>query len=137
MKQGNKRGTIVFATAGPNTRTTQLFINLKDNAPARRHGLCGLSATVTEGMEVVDQIYSGYGEGRIRAAGPTRPHHEGRQAYLDKNFPQLDSIKSAVIIFPERPAAPPAKKAAPRHQDRRSGSPPRSRDPAPAPAKKQ
>jgi peptidyl-prolyl cis-trans isomerase A (cyclophilin A) len=93
-KQSNKRGYLTFATAGPNTRTTQIFISLKDNAFLDSMGFSPFG-NVTEGMEVVDKLYSGYGDpprgpdqGRIAAEG---------KAYLDKNFPMLDSIKSAKI----------------------------------------
>jgi peptidyl-prolyl cis-trans isomerase A (cyclophilin A) len=119
VKQGNKRGTLVFATAGPNTRTTQLFINLKDNTSSLDGQGFAAFGTVTEGMDtVVDKLYSGYGEGGdMGGRGPTqgRLAAEGKP-YLDKGFPLLDSIKSATVIFPEGPPAPPpapAKKAAP------------------------
>ena len=119
VKQGNKRGTLVFATGGPNTRTTQLFINLKDNTASLDGQGFAAFGTVTEGMDtVVDKLFSGYGEGAdMGGKGPTqgRLAKEGKP-YLDKNFPQLDSIKSATVIFPEGPPAPPApavKKAAP------------------------
>ncbi|HYW46053.1 MAG TPA: peptidylprolyl isomerase [Bryobacteraceae bacterium] len=105
VTQSNKKGTLVFATAGPKTRTTQLFININDNAGLDPQGFAPFG-TVTEGMDVVAGLYKDYGErpdqGAITAQG---------KAYLDKNFPKLDSIKSATVIFPE--AAPPAKKAAP------------------------
>jgi peptidyl-prolyl cis-trans isomerase A (cyclophilin A) len=94
VKQSNKRGYLTFATAGPNTRTTQLFINLKDNAFLDPMGFAPFGE-VTSGMEVVDKLYTGYGDaprgpnqGRITAEG---------KAYLDKDFPMLDSIKSAKI----------------------------------------
>ncbi|HUB34558.1 MAG TPA: peptidylprolyl isomerase [Bryobacteraceae bacterium] len=106
VKQHNTRGTVVFATAGPNTRTTQLFINLHDNTSSLDSQGFAPFGTVTEGMEIVDGLYAGYGErpdqGMITDQGA---------AYLNKNFPKLDRITSATIIFPE-PAAP-AKKAAP------------------------
>jgi peptidyl-prolyl cis-trans isomerase A (cyclophilin A) len=99
----NKRGTLVFATAGPNTRTTQLFINFGDNAGLDRQGFAPFG-TVTEGMDVVDKIYPGYGE----RPDQQRITEEGK-AYLDKNFPMLDSIKAAKIL-PAEPAAAPADK---------------------------
>lgn len=100
VKQTNSRGGVTFATAGPNTRTTQLFLNLVDNARLDTMGFAPIG-TVVEGMDVVDKIYSGYGE----TPDQSRITNEGK-AYLDKAFPQLDSIRTAVIVTP---AAPPAK----------------------------
>jgi peptidyl-prolyl cis-trans isomerase A (cyclophilin A) len=101
VKQSNKRGMITFATAGPNTRTTQLFINYADNAPLDGQGFAPFGQVV-EGMDVVDKIYSGYGEqpnqGRLQTEG---------KAYTDKSFPMLDKIVSATIIPAAPPAAPP------------------------------
>jgi peptidyl-prolyl cis-trans isomerase A (cyclophilin A) len=92
VKQSNKRGMITFATAGPNTRTTQLFINYSDNAPLDPQGFAPFGQVV-EGMDVVDKIYSGYGEqpnqGRLQSEG---------KAYTDKSFPMLDKIVSATIV---------------------------------------
>src|SRR4051812_32044824 len=62
VKQSNKRGYITFATAGPNTRTTQVFINFADNAPLDRQGFAPFGQ-VTTGMDVVDKLYAGYWEG--------------------------------------------------------------------------
>ena len=91
-KNSNSTGTIVFATAGPNTRTTQLFINLNDNAGLDAQGFTPFGR-VSSGMNVVTKLYSGYGEnpdqGRIRSEG---------KAYLDKSFPKLDTIKSTTIV---------------------------------------
>jgi len=97
VKQSNKRGFVTFATAGPNTRTTQLFINFGDNAGLDKQGFAPFGE-VTTGMDVVDKIYSGYGEGAPRGKGPDqgRTQSEGN-AYLTKEFPRLDYIKSATI----------------------------------------
>jgi len=98
VTQSNRQGFLTFATAGPNTRTTQLFINLADNQNLDGMGFAPFGK-VTEGMEVVQQFYSGYGEGAPGGNGPNqgRITNEGK-AYLDKNFPLLDSIKTAVIV---------------------------------------
>jgi peptidyl-prolyl cis-trans isomerase A (cyclophilin A) len=97
VKQSNKRGYVVFATAGPNTRTTQLFINFGDNVSLDKSGFAPFGQ-VTKGMDVVDKIYSGYGEGAPRGKGPDqgRIQNEGN-AYLTKDFPKLDYVKTATI----------------------------------------
>jgi peptidyl-prolyl cis-trans isomerase A (cyclophilin A) len=97
VKQSNKRGTITFATAGPNTRTTQVFINFADNAPLDGQGFSPFGKVVS-GMEVVDSLYGGYGEGAPNGNGPDqgRVQQQGN-AYLEKNFPKLDFIKTATI----------------------------------------
>jgi cyclophilin family peptidyl-prolyl cis-trans isomerase len=107
VTQSNKEGYLTFATAGPNTRTTQLFINLADNARLDSMGFSAFGQ-VTSGMDVVQKIYSGYGEQPDQALITS----EGK-AYLDKNFPKLDHIISATITSPA-PAAhtAPAHKAA-------------------------
>jgi peptidyl-prolyl cis-trans isomerase A (cyclophilin A) len=99
----NTRGTLVFATAGPNTRTTQLFINLNNNAPLDASGFAPFG-TITDGMDVVDKIFPGYAE----RPDQQRITEEG-DAYLVKNFPMIDKIKLAKIL-PAEPAAAPAAK---------------------------
>jgi peptidyl-prolyl cis-trans isomerase A (cyclophilin A) len=95
VAQSNRRGTIVFATMGPNTRTNQFFINYSDNARLDGMGFSPFGRVV-EGMSVVDSLYSGYGEtpdqGRIASDG---------NGYLQREFPRLDYIKSARIVGPE------------------------------------
>ncbi len=98
VKGSNTRGTITFATAGPNTRTTQLFINFGDNTRLDGMGFSPFGR-VTEGMDVVDKINSEYGEGAPRGRGPAQDRIQGEgNAYLKKDFPNLDYIKSATII---------------------------------------
>jgi peptidyl-prolyl cis-trans isomerase A (cyclophilin A) len=112
VKQTNKKYGLTFAMGGPNTRTTEIFINLRDNAALDGMGFSPFGEVV-EGQEVVDQIYSGYGDMQEQGGhGPSqgRVQMEGK-AYLDKSFPKLDSIKTAAIISGE-PAPPP--KAAPK-----------------------
>jgi peptidyl-prolyl cis-trans isomerase A (cyclophilin A) len=94
--QSNKRGTLVFATAGPNTRTTQLFINYADNPRLDAMGFAPFG-TVVEGMDVVDKIFPGYRE------NPRQDLITGQgDAYLKANFPMIDKIKLAHIL----PAVP-------------------------------
>jgi peptidyl-prolyl cis-trans isomerase A (cyclophilin A) len=97
-KQSNSRGMITFATRGPNTRTTQLFINYADNGRLNAMGFAPFGQVVS-GMDVVDALYSGYGEGAPRGAGPEqgRIQSEGN-AYLTQAFPKLDYIKTATIV---------------------------------------
>ena len=98
VKQSNKRGYISYAMAGPGTRTTQLFINYADNSKLDQMGFAPIGRVV-EGMDVVDRLYAGYGEGAPQGKGPNqgRLQTEGN-AYLSKDFPQLDCIKKATIV---------------------------------------
>ncbi len=105
VTQTNAKGSLTFATAGPNTRTTQLFIEIW----ARNNRLDGMGfspfGNVIEGMDVVEQLYAGYGEapdqGQITGVG---------KPYLDQNFPLLDKIKLAKIegVAPAQAAKKPA-----------------------------
>jgi peptidyl-prolyl cis-trans isomerase A (cyclophilin A) len=119
MKPGisNKLGTLVYAQGGPNTRSTQLFINLANNGPALDNQPGGFPpfGEVTEGMDVVKNIYSGYGgDPSIPDPGGRGPRQNlvGSQGkpYLDKNFPLLTVIKSATVV-PAAGAAIPATKS--------------------------
>ncbi len=92
VTRSNTRGMISFATSGPNSRTTQLFINFGDNSRLDSLGFAPFGE-VTQGMDVVDQIFSGYGE------TPQQPliQREGN-AYLNREFPMLDKIMSASVL---------------------------------------
>ena len=96
--ESNKRGTLVFATSGKNSRTTQLFINFKDNTRLDGMGFAPFGR-VSEGMEVVDGFYKGYGEGAPQGKGPAqhRIQAEGNE-YLKKDFPDLDYVKKATVV---------------------------------------
>jgi len=96
-KQSNKRGTVTFATAGPNSRTTQLFISFGDNSGLDKQGFTPVGE-VTSGMDIVDALYKGYGEGAPRGKGPEQGKIQSEgNAYLNKEFPKLDYIKTATI----------------------------------------
>ena len=97
VKQSNKRGYITYAMAGPNTRTSQVFINFGDNASLDSQGFSPFGRIVT-GMEVVDKLNAEYGEGAPRGRGPdqSRMQMEGN-AYLTKDFGRLDYVKKATI----------------------------------------
>jgi peptidyl-prolyl cis-trans isomerase A (cyclophilin A) len=98
VKQSNTRGMITFATAGPNTRTTQVFINYAGNSSLDGQGFAPFGQ-ITSGMNVVDALYSGYGEGAPSGAGPEQGRVQGEgNAYLTASFPKLDYIKSATIV---------------------------------------
>ena len=97
VKGSNKRGFVTFATGGPNTRTTQFFINFKDNSSLDKSGFSAFGE-VTSGMDVVDKLYSGYGEGAPRGQGPSQGNIAAQgNTYLAKDFPKLDYVKKATI----------------------------------------
>jgi len=98
----NERGAVTFAGAGPDTRTTQVFINLGNNTRLDSDQFAPFGA-VTSGMKVVASLYSGYGD------DPTP--HQGEMmtqgnAYLDKQYPKLDEIKSTTVSNEQNPALP-------------------------------
>jgi cyclophilin family peptidyl-prolyl cis-trans isomerase len=97
VKQSNKRGYITFATSGPDSRTSQVFINFADNSGLDRQGFSPFGQ-VTSGMNVVDALFSGYGEGAPSGRGPDqgRIQRDGN-AYLKNDFPNLDYVKKATI----------------------------------------
>jgi peptidyl-prolyl cis-trans isomerase A (cyclophilin A) len=97
--QSNRRGYVTFAmTAESDSRTTQLFINLVDNETLDGMGFAPFGRVV-DGMDVVDQLHTGYGDGPPRGRGPDqeRIRREGN-AYLVREFPQLDYIQRATIV---------------------------------------
>lgn len=99
VKESNKRGYITFAMAGPNTRTTQLFINFGDNSRLDGQGFAPFAKVIDPGMDVVDKIFSGYGDGPPRGQGPDQGAISAKgNPYLDANFPRMDYIKKATIV---------------------------------------
>jgi len=105
VREGNKRGRLAFARGGPQTRTTQLFINFADNVRLDTSGTIGFPAfaEVVRGMEAVDSLYAEYG-----GAPSSRQDSISRQgnAYLRRAFPKLDMIRTARIVQEWRPPTP-------------------------------
>ena len=99
VKQSNARGTVAYAMTGPHTRTTQLYINLSDNSRLDAEGFAPIGEVI-EGMDVVAQFYAGYGEdaGGGMRGGKQGRIFEGGNAYLDREFPKLDSLIRAVLL---------------------------------------
>ncbi len=95
VTQSNKRGYITFATSGPDSRTSQVFINFKDNKFLDRMGFAPFGQVV-EGMDVVEKIYSEDGESPDQSS-----IQSDGNAYLKKSFPKLDYIKKATIVADE------------------------------------
>jgi peptidyl-prolyl cis-trans isomerase A (cyclophilin A) len=115
VTQSNHTGFLTFATAGPNTRTTQLFISLGENERLDSQGFAAFGQVIT-GMDVVQKIFSGYGESPDQAQITA----EGKP-YLDKSFPKLDHIISATVTSPA--PAPPVHHTAPVHKAPAASSP--------------
>ncbi|MCA9541940.1 MAG: peptidylprolyl isomerase [Myxococcales bacterium] len=97
----NTRGMVSFATAGPNTRTTQFFINFNDNRQLDQMGFSPFAKVTDASMAVVDKLFAGYGEGAPGGAGPSQGRIQGEgNAYLKRDFPNLDYIVKASVISP-------------------------------------
>jgi peptidyl-prolyl cis-trans isomerase A (cyclophilin A) len=102
VKQSNTRGTVSFATGGPNTRTTQVFVNFRNNARLDRLGFAPFGRVV-DGMSRVEQLYSGYGEGAPTGKGPDQDRIAAQgNAYLRREFPRLDSVRVARVVAESR-----------------------------------
>lgn len=100
VMQKNARGSVSFAKSGPGSRTTQLFINLKDNSRQLDGNNFAPVGRIVKGMDVVDSLYAGYGEVQnLRGAGPDAQRLEAvGEEYLERSFPRLDKINSATIV---------------------------------------
>ena len=99
VRASNTRGMVTFAMTGqPNSRTTQVFINYRDNSNLDAMGFAPFGEVV-EGMDVVDQLYSGYGEGAPNGSGPAQAQIQAQgNEYLEEQFPELDYIERATIV---------------------------------------
>jgi len=97
--QSNKRGMVTFATAGPNTRTTQMFINFADNSFLDSQGFTPFAEVLDNGMEVVDRLQQKYGE----QPDQDKITNEGNE-YLNSDFPDLSSVLSLAAVTQAAPA---------------------------------
>jgi peptidyl-prolyl cis-trans isomerase A (cyclophilin A) len=100
VKQSNKRGTLAFAQQGAGSRTTQVFINLINNGGTLDSAGFAPFAKVVEGIDVVDALYSGYGEVQSLGGGgpdPIKMELQGDE-YVERSYSRLDKIKSAKIV---------------------------------------
>jgi peptidyl-prolyl cis-trans isomerase A (cyclophilin A) len=101
LKQHNTAGYVAFSNTGPDTRSTQVYINLGDNT-ARNDVEAGFApfGQVVEGMDVVEKLYGGYGEhsGGGMRAGHQDQMFEGGNAYLDREYPKLDKLIRATLM---------------------------------------
>jgi peptidyl-prolyl cis-trans isomerase A (cyclophilin A) len=97
VRESNKRGRVTFAMAGPNTRTTQIFINFGDNSQLDDMGFAPFGQV--RDMNTVDKLFSGYGEGAPRGKGPSQPRLQSEgNTYLKAEFPNLDYITKASLL---------------------------------------
>jgi len=100
IRQPNGRGWVTFAmSSAPNSRTTQFFVNYTDNSYLQQYGKFAPFGKVVDGMDVIDTLYAGYGEGAPKGAGPSQGliQQQGN-AYLKKSFPKLDYINRMTLI---------------------------------------
>lgn len=100
LVQHNLPSFVAFSNTGPGTRSTQIYIDLRDNSELNDHEAAFAPfGRVVRGMEVVERLYSGYGEhsGGGMRAGHQEAMFEGGNAYLDANFPKLDHIISVKV----------------------------------------
>ncbi|MGQ0641959.1 MAG: peptidylprolyl isomerase [Gemmatimonadaceae bacterium] len=98
VRESNRRAYVSFATAGPNTRTTQLFINTVNNRPLDEMGFAPF-ARVIQGMAVVDSLFADYGDAPPAGAGPQQDRIKAEgNTYLEREFPKLDFIRTARIV---------------------------------------
>jgi peptidyl-prolyl cis-trans isomerase A (cyclophilin A) len=96
--KSNERGFVSFAMAGPNTRTTQVFINFSNNESLDQSGFAPFGQVIS-GMDVLDKLYNAYGEGAPNGNGPDQSQIKSLgQAYLEQKFPALDKIHTAKIV---------------------------------------
>lgn len=97
-KVSNKTGTVVFAMAGPNSRTTQIFVNLADNSALDAQGFTPFGEVI-EGMDHIADVYMGYGEGPPSGGGPNQAAiADIGNPYLEEHFPKLDYVKTARVL---------------------------------------
>ncbi len=99
VKKSNVRGFVTYAqTSQPDSRSTQIFVNYRDNSRLDQSRFAPFGQVV-EGMRVLDELYSGYGEGRPQGSGPDQMRvEESGNAYLDEQFPKLDRVLSARVL---------------------------------------
>lgn len=119
VREGNGRGRLAFARGGPNSRTTQLYVNLANNARLDTSGTIGFPAfaEVVSGMEVVDSLYAEYGSRPNQAQDSIRA--VGLNTYFARAFPKLDMIRTARIIQEWRRPAPAPRPAPPQRSRRK------------------
>ncbi len=98
--QSNRKGKVSFANSGPNTRTTQVFINFNDNVALDGMGFSPFGEVIA-GMDVVEKLHAGYGDGPPGGSGPEQREIERNgDAYLNQRFPKLDRIERATLADP-------------------------------------